>query len=567
MNVLFVSRKPLIDKATLASGSAMKDLQRQPAKEFRTINEEGFKLCTRQFMKFVMLADNPTSASTSSALQPLAEAGPDAVHPSPAASASSPDPTCTADDDSVAGPGVEPAPLKIKRKRRAQPSQPGASAAPQTQDGAHQAAVDIACTALADAGIEVGDALLAAVAKLGPAAMATRISVLAKMSRYELQREDNIAQNAVLLAQLGIPDVVQALSKSTKQPAPQRDEVLPDENDYMPDDDSRKDDEPSVVPTRRSSRFSGKGSSTAQAQLPDNDASAAADEQPSGDGHELGSSATAQVPAARDNQGDIPVNQTGDPVAGTHEPEAADQGSGVNDALNASPAPLSPAAPAASSAAVQRSKAKSTRSKAKGRQSKQKDSPKDFWFVRAWAAFKSVDMKFYGPRWKTLIGVWKVVEGNNGFQAEGPMLPAAHHPSQVNTWIKSARPFHRLFPVPDPIQFSSTWWLWWTAINPDWRVRDGDRLVVGGTGAWEDSLPLGQNGVLSVIVALWYWRKATPTASPAVQSWCDAVDDVAWALRQAYGVTNDELAAQVQELEESDSEPPQKRQQLFPGLA
>lgn len=72
------------------------------------------------------------------------------------------------------------------------------------------------------------------------------------------------------------------------------------------------------------------------------------------------------------------------------------------------------------------------------------------------------------------------------------------------------------------------------AVNPTWRKRVGnDRLSREGSGSFNTMTVSGVNGLLSIVVSLWWWREKTSDTSPSLSSWKEAVTDVAYALSAA----------------------------------
>ncbi|KAJ7205085.1 hypothetical protein C8J57DRAFT_1259102 [Mycena rebaudengoi] len=88
-------------------------------------------------------------------------------------------------------------------------------------------------------------------------------------------------------------------------------------------------------------------------------------------------------------------------------------------------------------------------------------------------------------------------------------LPHKGRLVQVSRWIASQRGRRVAdMAVPDPVVYAKEWQTWWDGLQPKWRVRGGDsRWTVGGIYGteWEDLFQWGVNGVLSLLVALYFW--------------------------------------------------------------
>ncbi|KAJ7487246.1 hypothetical protein B0H11DRAFT_1615572, partial [Mycena galericulata] len=96
-------------------------------------------------------------------------------------------------------------------------------------------------------------------------------------------------------------------------------------------------------------------------------------------------------------------------------------------------------------------------------------------------------------------------------------------PGEIHTWVKNARKGTPV--IKDVDAFIKQWGTWWKAINPQWRLVDGV-LSRGGEGSWEGMRVPGQNGFLSVLIGLKWWREKAARAGG--EEWKEAVRDVAW---------------------------------------
>ncbi|KAJ7125574.1 hypothetical protein C8R43DRAFT_843012, partial [Mycena crocata] len=104
-------------------------------------------------------------------------------------------------------------------------------------------------------------------------------------------------------------------------------------------------------------------------------------------------------------------------------------------------------------------------------------------------------------------------------------LPTMNRPAQIGSWVKHARA-HKPSGIKLP-EFSDEWVAWWRAINPAWRIRNGE-LVREGTGSWECLRYPGQNGFLNIVVGLKWWREELEEEQSA---WIEAVADVTWVIK------------------------------------
>ncbi|KAK7440765.1 hypothetical protein VKT23_013640 [Stygiomarasmius scandens] len=135
-----------------------------------------------------------------------------------------------------------------------------------------------------------------------------------------------------------------------------------------------------------------------------------------------------------------------------------------------------------------------------------------------------------------LLQEWHVFERWHGYaDPKNAAFSVVRRPPVIGVWFKAGRRFRNLTPketadgkVDDlPKSFLT----WWSAINPDWRPRDQNHLIVLGNeekgGDWSVLDKCGPCGMLSVIMVLIWWRQSSANLS----GWSAAVEDVTVALR------------------------------------
>lgn len=105
----------------------------------------------------------------------------------------------------------------------------------------------------------------------------------------------------------------------------------------------------------------------------------------------------------------------------------------------------------------------------------------------------------------------------------------------VGKWVKNARNGRMTQYVDDKEAFVEKWYLWWDAINPEWRERRDGQLVTGGSGDWSTMYLPGPNGFLNVLGALVALRDMeTP------ERWSEAMRDVRWVIGQVLAAKQEE---------------------------
>jgi hypothetical protein len=114
-------------------------------------------------------------------------------------------------------------------------------------------------------------------------------------------------------------------------------------------------------------------------------------------------------------------------------------------------------------------------------------------------------------------------------------FPSSHRPEQIANWIQNRRTLmvHRQPKIKNVEAFITAFWSWWNLINPSWRIRVDDRLKIGGSGPWDSLHKPGQNGFLTVLQILNWWRGLLDSSD--TKEWDSAVEDVLWVMK---GVQN-----------------------------
>jgi hypothetical protein len=78
--------------------------------------------------------------------------------------------------------------------------------------------------------------------------------------------------------------------------------------------------------------------------------------------------------------------------------------------------------------------------------------------------------------------------------------------------------------------FVSSFWKWWDFVNPPWHIRVDSRLKIGGAGPWDSHHRPGQNGFLSVLQILSWWRGLLGVEG--TEDWDSAIGDITWVMKQ-----------------------------------
>lgn len=129
--------------------------------------------------------------------------------------------------------------------------------------------------------------------------------------------------------------------------------------------------------------------------------------------------------------------------------------------------------------------------------------------------------------WARVIRNWILLEESQGYQTPQKGFPVPGRPREISTWIQNARSGNSNIASDRHNGFSREFLGWWNRVNPTWRTRQNDRLVIGGTGDWNELLRPGKCGFLLILECL---RALYTTAT--VEEFTYALTDVDWAMTQ-----------------------------------
>ncbi|KAF9522285.1 hypothetical protein CPB83DRAFT_899762 [Crepidotus variabilis] len=127
--------------------------------------------------------------------------------------------------------------------------------------------------------------------------------------------------------------------------------------------------------------------------------------------------------------------------------------------------------------------------------------PKPAWFIQSLRMFES---KKLGGSWEELVGAWALFEEKGDYTEVGK-VPTTHRPAAIAGWIASRRsPTYRPQNI-NAKEFSKEFQMWWTAMQPEWRLEDGEIITGLVDGDLEVLRRPGVNGMQSVMACLLFW--------------------------------------------------------------
>lgn len=149
-------------------------------------------------------------------------------------------------------------------------------------------------------------------------------------------------------------------------------------------------------------------------------------------------------------------------------------------------------------------------------------------------------------------------------QAKTHVLSTANRPAQLGIWIHQSRPWHNIpiIHVGAVEDYSTSWWLWWRAIQPAWRGAALSRdLRLTGEFNWNETRKGSSNGFFLVILSLGLWLSGDKKGKGKGKWGCsDAMKDVEWVLDQMVVSCKDTaLALGNKRRSDTHSEAPQSK--------
>jgi hypothetical protein len=149
------------------------------------------------------------------------------------------------------------------------------------------------------------------------------------------------------------------------------------------------------------------------------------------------------------------------------------------------------------------------------------DAPTSAWFSTFQKMFLEKDL---GMEWKDLISSWVSFEEKSR-NTEARRLSAAGRPKVVGLWIARRRTTTFLPNISSLKEYESEFNGWWKNLQPTWRISNGKVDKAVSQGDWDCLRCPGVNGVISVVVALFYWGLASDGKLARRKAWIAAVED------------------------------------------
>ena len=136
-----------------------------------------------------------------------------------------------------------------------------------------------------------------------------------------------------------------------------------------------------------------------------------------------------------------------------------------------------------------------------------------------------------GEEWMEVVTLWASFERQWKYKEVSKLGPT-NRPAAVGEWIGRGRPSTWRPVIGDLARYESAFWKWWSGVQPDWRLEDGELVRKRLVGDWEPLRRPGTNGVVSVLVGLFYWGLVVLEKGRGRAGWRSAVKDCHAALKE-----------------------------------
>lgn len=150
-------------------------------------------------------------------------------------------------------------------------------------------------------------------------------------------------------------------------------------------------------------------------------------------------------------------------------------------------------------------------------------TPSAAWFSNFQKMFLEKDL---GMEWKDLVSSWASFE-EKSLNTKVRRLSAAGRPEVVGMWISRRRATTFQPNISSLEDYESEFNGWWKSLQPNWRISNDKVDKALSQGDWDCLKFPGINGVISVVVALFYWGLASQGKMAHRKAWLTAVEDCA----------------------------------------
>lgn len=144
-----------------------------------------------------------------------------------------------------------------------------------------------------------------------------------------------------------------------------------------------------------------------------------------------------------------------------------------------------------------------------------------------------------GAKYNTLLGLLCQLERAYQFHNKTRGYPKNRRPQLLNDWVTDGRGRSSTPVVSNVAVFAERWWVWWSTLQPSWRGSGRPFTRLENQSEWGLLVAPGANGMLGVVACLYWWGKSVlkevdeglVQVAGGVDDWQDAVAEVHWVLQ------------------------------------
>ncbi|KAL0567201.1 SERTA domain-containing protein 3 [Marasmius crinis-equi] len=178
-----------------------------------------------------------------------------------------------------------------------------------------------------------------------------------------------------------------------------------------------------------------------------------------------------------------------------------------------------------------------------------------------------------GQEWKATVMKWVAMEERwVDLKVKPQSLPTGTRPDGFDVWSKRGREKRAAgLKIPNNISYEDLrrqWGLYWSDINPEWRRREGGKVMMDlkdVEGDWSEFELPGRDGLVLPLVFLRWWSELAPETAEAKSEWVAALENVYFAYNCVFTksrTSTEEAAAKRKATDEGEEPPPLKRRGL-----
>ncbi|OJT05534.1 hypothetical protein TRAPUB_3650 [Trametes pubescens] len=164
-------------------------------------------------------------------------------------------------------------------------------------------------------------------------------------------------------------------------------------------------------------------------------------------------------------------------------------------------------------------------------------------------------------RWLSAVNEWLQFESAMGYpNAEDSRLCVRHRPLQIRQWVQKHRRYDSLPSISQVAQYGASCQLWWSTLQPSARAKMSDGKLSRkrlGEDVWMPLRQGGCNGLFLVLISIAWWIGAAGDDTQDLRAALDMADDLVWVFSQI-PIGPQEGGA----TEDANEEPPKKRQKV-----